>query len=139
MVGSPFVNLVIISHSAQLAEGVREIAQQMAGDDVLIAAVGGLCIDQGDTVLGTDPLRIAAAVRSLWTPAGVLLLVDMGSAVLSAEEALALLPAEQQPRCLISNAPLVEGAIVAAVEASLGNSLAQVNAAAEAAATLRKV
>ena len=139
MAAASFVNLVIISHSAQLAEGVCEIAQQMAGDDVQIAAVGGLCTGDGHTVLGTDPLRIADAVRRLWTPAGVLLLVDMGSAVLSAEEGLAMLPPGQQPCCHISNAPLVEGAIVAAVEAGLGRTLEQVNAAAEAASTLRKV
>lgn len=139
MAGPPFVNLVIISHSAQLADGVREIAQQMGGDAVAIAAVGGLRSDDGSYVLGTDPLRIADAVRSVWTPAGVLLLVDMGSAVLSAEEALALLPVGQQSCCRISNAPLVEGAIVAAVEAGLGHTLDQVAAAAEAAATLRKV
>ncbi len=139
MKAAAFVNLVIISHSAQLAEGVCEIAQQMAGDGVQIAAVGGLRTDDGVSVLGTDPLRIAEAVRRLWTPAGVLLLVDMGSAVLSAEEGLALLPPGQQPCCRISNAPLVEGAIVAAVEAGLGHTLEQVNAAAEAASTLRKV
>ena len=105
MAAASFVNLVIISHSAQLAEGVCEIAQQMAGDDVQIAAVGGLCTGDGHTVLGTDPLRIADAVRRLWTPAGVLLLVDMGSAVLSAEEGLAMLPSGQRPCCHISNAP----------------------------------
>ncbi len=133
------VNLVIISHSALLADGVCEIAQQMAGDTVTIAAVGGMQDEDGHMVLGTDPLRIAEALRSLWTPAGVLLLVDMGSAVLSAEVALAMLPATQLPCCRISNAPLVEGAIVAAVEAGLGHTLEQVNAAAEASATLRKV
>ena len=136
---SAFVNLVIISHSCKLAEGVCEIAQQMAGDAVAIAAVGGLRTDDGEHMLGTDPLRIADAVRSVWSTAGVLLLVDMGSAVLSAEEALALLPPDRRPCCRISNAPLVEGAIVAAVEAGLGHTLDQVNAAAEAAATLRKV
>jgi len=134
-----YVNLVIVSHSALLADGVCEIARQMAGDGVAIAAVGGMIGEDGQRVLGTDPLRIAEAVRSLWTSAGVLLLVDMGSAVLSAEDALAMLPAAQRPCCRISNAPLVEGAIVAAVEAGLGHTLEQVNAAAEAAATFRKV
>jgi dihydroxyacetone kinase DhaKLM complex PTS-EIIA-like component DhaM len=111
----------------------------MAGDDVAIAAVGGLRTAEGVNVLGTDPLRIADAVRRLWSPAGVLLLVDMGSAVLSAEEGLAMLPPGQQLCCRISNAPLVEGAIVAAVEAGLGHTLERVNSAAEAASTLRKV
>jgi dihydroxyacetone kinase phosphotransfer subunit len=131
------VSLVIVSHSHLLAEGVREIALQMATNGVRIGAVGGL-VEDDRSVLGTDAARIAAAVREQWCDDGVLLLVDLGSAGLSAELALDLLSPEQAARCLISNAPLVEGAIVAAVEASLGRSLADVNAAAEAACHLQK-
>ncbi len=69
----------------------------------------------------------------------MLILVDLGSAILSAETALELLPDEQRERCLISNAPLVEGAVVAALEASLGHSLEDVNRAAEAVRNLDKV
>jgi dihydroxyacetone kinase DhaKLM complex PTS-EIIA-like component DhaM len=65
--------------------------------------------------------------------------VDLGSAVLSAELALEILPEEISARCLISNAPLVEGAVIAALEASLGHTLAEVNAAAEGVAHLPKV
>jgi dihydroxyacetone kinase phosphotransfer subunit len=129
---------VIVSHSAALAEGVRELACQMAGDGVLIAAVGGLRDEQGSPLLGTDAAAIAGAVRRVWSPAGVLLLVDMGSAVLSAELAVEMLPREQRARCLISNAPLVEGAIVAAVEASVGGTLEEINSAAESACLLPK-
>ncbi len=69
----------------------------------------------------------------------MLILVDLGSAILSAETALELLPDEQRERCLISNTPLVEGAVVAALEASLGHSLEDVNRAAEAVRNLDKV
>ena len=131
------VGLLIVSHSHRLAEGVAELAEQMAGGKVCIAAVGGLR-DGDSVVLGTDAVRIAEAVHTHWCDAGMLLLVDMGSAVLSAEQALELLPPELGSRCLISNAPLVEGAVVAALEASLGHTLLEVNAAAEAACTMRK-
>lgn len=131
------VGLLIVSHSHRLAEGVAELAGQMAGGEVRIAAVGGLRDGDG-VVLGTDAVRIAEAIHAHWCDAGMLLLVDMGSAVLSAEQALELLPPELGSRCLISNAPLVEGAVVAALEASLGHTLSEVNAAAEAACTMRK-
>jgi PTS hybrid protein len=93
----------------------------------------------GAAVLGTDAAQIAAAIERCWTPAGVLILVDLGSAVLSAETALDLLPPAMQASCLISNAPLVEGAVVAALEASLAHSLAVVNQAAETACHLPKI
>ncbi len=132
------IGLVIVSHSYQLAEGVREIADQMAGGEIQIAAAGGLL--DGDTfILGTEPFRIQAAIESVWSDDGVLILLDMGSAVLCAEMAVEMLSPEQQERCLLSNAPLVEGAIVAALQASLGQTLIQVNQAAEAALHSHKV
>ncbi len=132
------VNLVIVSHSRMLAEGVRELAQQMANGRVSISATGGLRDEWGNELLGTDALEIAQLVRKCANSDEVLLLVDMGSAVFAAEQALDLLPMDVSARCLISNAPLVEGAIVAAVEASLGRDLRSVNSAAEAAGQLAK-
>lgn len=132
------VNLVIVSHSRQVAQGVREIALQMAGGRVTIGAVGGLNESDGSDVLGTDAVQIADSVREHWSRDGVLLLVDMGSAVMSAEQALEFLPPEMAERCIISNAPLVEGAIVAALEAGMGRSLDEVNSAAEMACVLPK-
>jgi len=132
------VNLVIVSHSALLATGVQEIACQMTGGGVQIQATGGLRDDDGHMLLGTDAAAIAEAIRNVWSPAGVLLLVDMGSSILSAEQALELLEASMRSRCQISNAPLVEGAIIAAVEAGLGRTLEEVNAAAEGACLMPK-
>lgn len=125
------VGLVIVSHSHSVAEGTREIALQMAGDAVRVEAVGGIVGEGGAWLLGTDAVEIAAAVTSVWSADGVLLIVDIGSAVMSAEQALELLPDEVRAHCRISGAPLVEGAIVAALEADLGRSLEQVNRAAE--------
>lgn len=134
------VSLVVVSHSQTLARGVKELADQMTDQQVQIEVVGGV-VDHhsGTTVLGTDATQIAAAIERCWSPAGVLLLVDLGSAVLSAEMALDLLPATMQRCCLISNAPLVEGAVVAALEASLNHSLGAVNRAAEDAGKIQKI
>ena len=133
------VNLVIVSHCRKLAQGVKELADQMTGGKVQIAAVGGLIDDEGTEHLGTDALRISAAIDQIWTEEGVLVLVDLGSAILSTELALDLLPDERREACLISNAPIVEGAGFAAVEASLHHSLETVNQAAEQAYTISKV
>lgn len=133
------VNLVIVSHSQPLAEAVKALAAQMADGRVQIEAVGGVVDQQGAVRLGTDAVAIAAAITHCWSPAGVLVLVDLGSAVLSTELALELLPVAQAQCCLISNAPLVEGAIIATVEASLGHGLTTVNAAAEGVVHIPKI
>jgi phosphoenolpyruvate-protein phosphotransferase/dihydroxyacetone kinase phosphotransfer subunit len=121
------VGLVIVSHSAQLAAGVAELAGQMAqGKTAITPAGGGL-----DDILGTSADKILAAIQAVDGPDGVLVLLDLGSAIMAAEIALELLDSEQQQRVLLSFAPLVEGAVAAAVEASTGHSLAEVKQAAE--------
>ncbi|RLT40372.1 MAG: PTS-dependent dihydroxyacetone kinase phosphotransferase subunit DhaM [Chloroflexi bacterium] len=131
------IGLVFVSHSRLIADGLCQLAEQMAGGGVKMAAAGGLTDDP--YALGTDATLILEAAQSVWSEDGVLLLVDMGSAVLSAEMALEFLPDAQRSRCLISNAPLVEGAIVAALHAGMGGSLEAVNAAAEETLYARKV
>jgi len=116
------VALVIVSHSQQLADGVREIAAQMAGDRVVIRAVGGAA----DGSLGTNAEAIARAITDADQGDGVLILMDLGSAVLSTETALEMLELNDSPKIRLSNAPLVEGAVVAAIEASVGHTLAEV-------------
>ncbi|HLQ30732.1 MAG TPA: dihydroxyacetone kinase phosphoryl donor subunit DhaM, partial [Ktedonobacteraceae bacterium] len=113
------VGLVIVSHSAQLAAGVAELAGQMAQGKTSIAAAGGAV----DNVLGTSADKILAAIQSLDNSNGVLVLLDLGSAVLSAEMALEMVSDDQRSRIRLSFAPLVEGAIAAALEASLGHTL----------------
>ncbi len=99
------VSLVIVSHCHQLANGVKELADQMANGQIDIAAVGGIVIENRPPTLGTDAVRISQAVESVWTPSGVLLLVDLGSAILSTKLALDMLPDKMHETCLISNAP----------------------------------
>ena len=125
------VSLLIVSHSPHIAAGVKELADQMTGGAVMIAAVGGT----QDGRLGTSPDQIRTACESIAGPDGVLVLVDLGSAVLSAETAL---EGMQHP-VRLSNAPLVEGAVLAAVEASVGGDLQQTADAAERARTLQKL
>ena len=114
------VGLVIVSHSAQLARGVAELAGQMARGKVPITAAGGA----GNDVLGTSVDIILQAIQSVESPSGVLILLDMGSAILSAEMALEMLSDEQRPHVQLSFAPLVVGAIAAAYEAAMGHTLA---------------
>jgi multiphosphoryl transfer protein len=118
------VGIVIVSHSAQLAEGTVELAREMAGPDVSIVAAGGL--DLPGRPLGTDAALVARAVDQAWSDDGVLVLMDLGSAVLSAEMALELIPAERRSGVLLCEAPVVEGAVAAAVAARLGEPLAGV-------------
>ena len=122
--GEAPVGLVLVSHSAQLAEGAAELARAMAGEDVKIVAAGGM--EPPETALGTDAVRVAAAIEAAWSERGVLVLMDLGSALLSAEMALELLPEEHRGRVLLSAAPLVEGAVSAAVTARLGEPLERV-------------
>jgi dihydroxyacetone kinase phosphotransfer subunit len=129
------VGLVVVSHSAKVAEGVVELAGQMAGA-VRILAAGGT--DDGG--IGTDATLIAEAITAADAGDGVLVLVDLGSAVLSAQLAIdELVDEEIRGRVRISEAPVVEGAVVAAVQASTGSGLDEVDQAARGAATMAKV
>ena len=130
----PLVGLVIVSHSARIAEGTVELAAVMAGPDVRLRAAGGAA----DGSLGTNAERIAGAITEADAGAGVVVLVDIGSAVLAAETALELLPREIARRTRISRGPVVEGAVIAAVQASIGQALEEVLQAAEDAARLEK-
>ena len=80
------VGIVIVSHSASLAEGVRELADQMVQGRVPMATAGG--IEDPEQPIGTDPMKVLAAIESVFSEDGVLVLMDLGSALLSAEMAL---------------------------------------------------
>jgi phosphocarrier protein FPr len=125
------IGIVIVSHSARLAEGVLELARGMAGDDVKIAIAGGMALP--DKPLGTDPGLVLAAIEAVYSEDGVLVLMDLGSAILSTEMALDLLAPEKRAHVALCEAPLVEGAVSAAVQARLGSSLEQVMAEARGA------
>ncbi|MAU01676.1 MAG: phosphoenolpyruvate--protein phosphotransferase [Anaerolineaceae bacterium] len=129
------VGIVVVSHSAALAAGVRELAAQMTQGQVPLATAGG--IDDPEQPIGTDPMKVLAAIESVYNGDGVLVLMDLGSALLSAEMALEFLPEEQQANVKLCAAPLVEGTMAAAVQAMVGGTLAQVLAEAEGALAVK--
>lgn len=120
------VGLVLVSHSRAIAEGAAELARQMGGDEILIETAGGL--DTPDHAIGTDAVLVLQAIERAWSDDGVLVLMDLGSAVLSAEMALDLLPDEHKANVMLTEAPFVEGAVAAAVTARIGLPLEQVAA-----------
>ena len=136
---APAVGVVVVSHSAELADAtVRLVARlaNMPGDGPRLLAAGGLA----DGSIGTDATRIADALVAADAGAGVVVLADLGSAVLAAQTAVEeLIEPDLAERVRISRGPIVEGAFVAAVQASAGDALDGVAAAADEAATLDKL
>jgi len=122
------VGIVFVSHSTKIAEGLVDLAGQMAGTVRLVAAGG---TDEGG--IGTSFDKVSAAIESADTGEGVAVLCDLGSAILTAETALDFLDDPIRERVRIVDAPLVEGGVAAAVAAEGGASLADVVAAAESA------
>lgn len=131
------VGLVLVSHSALIAEGLREMVAQVAGPDVPVTIAGGT----DDGRLGTSAPRITDAIRAAFDAGAdeAIILLDLGSAALSLELALEEFEPDFRARIRVSEAPLVEGAILAAVQASIGATLADVAGAAAGAATMAKM
>ncbi|MEH2308774.1 phosphoenolpyruvate--protein phosphotransferase [Nostoc sp.] len=125
------IGIVIVSHSKQLALGVRELAAQMVQGQVSIAVAAG--IEDPENPLGTDPIQVYEAIASVFSDDGVLVLMDLGSALLSAEMAIEFLPEAQQQKVYLCEAPLVEGAVAAVVAAGAGKNIHQVIAEARSA------
>ena len=124
---SDTVSIVIVSHSPDVAKGAADMVREMVGDEVRVAFCGG----NPAGGLGTDVGAIQEAIRSVYGPKGVAVLIDLGGAETNSEMAIELLPEEQQANVVICNAPIVEGAVMAATEASGGSPLAVVRATAE--------
>ncbi|WP_217914617.1 phosphoenolpyruvate--protein phosphotransferase [Miltoncostaea marina] len=121
------VGVVIVSHSAGLADGVAELAREMAGPEVPVEAAGGL--DEPGRPTGTDAALVMAALERVLGGGGeALVLMDLGSAVMSAETAIDLLPDDARGRVRLCAAPLVEGAVAAAAAARGGAGLDEVEA-----------
>ena len=121
------VGIVIVSHSSKVAEGAADMVRQMVGDTVPLAFTGG----NSEGGLGTDVAKIIEAIDSAWSEAGVAVLIDLGGAETNTEMAIEMLEEERQSRVVICNAPIVEGAVIAATEASGGSPLDIVNQTAE--------
>ncbi len=121
------VGIVIVSQSRKVAEGAADMVRQMVGDTVPLAYAGGN-VDGG---LGTDVGAILAAIDDAWSDAGVAILVDLGGAETNSEMAVEMLDEARRDKVVVCNAPIVEGAVIAAAEASGGSPLATVRRTAE--------
>ncbi|WP_421760467.1 dihydroxyacetone kinase phosphoryl donor subunit DhaM [Devosia sp.] len=121
------VGIVIVSHSALVAEGAADMVRQMVGDEVPLAWCGG----NPEGGLGTSVEAIMAAIDRAWSERGVAILVDLGGAETNSEMAIEMLDGNRAAKVVVCNAPVVEGAVMAATEASGGASLAEVRATAE--------
>jgi phosphotransferase system enzyme I (PtsI) len=128
------VGIVVVSHSPDVARGTADMVRQMVGDAVPLAWCGG---DPGGG-LGTDVAAIQQAIERAWSERGVAILVDLGGAETSSAMAVELLPDDRRPKVVVCDAPIVEGAVVAATEASGGATLEAVRRVAEALTPARK-
>ena len=129
---APRVGIVLVSHSARLAEGTADLAGQVSGGNVHVVAAGGT----EDGELGTSAEKVARAVASAEAGAGVLVLPDLGSAVLTVRAMFEDMPGA---RVILADAPFVEGAVAATVTAAAGGDLKAVAAAAQEAWHARKL
>jgi phosphoenolpyruvate---glycerone phosphotransferase subunit DhaM len=128
------VGIVLVSHSAALAEGAAELASQVSGGLVRVEAAGGT----DDGRLGSSIAKVRAAVAAADSGAGVLLLPDLGSSVLVIKVLLA--DDEGLPeQVAVADAPFVEGAVAATVTAAAGGDIKAVTSAAEEARHARKL
>jgi dihydroxyacetone kinase phosphotransfer subunit len=121
------VGIVIVSHSAKVALGAAEMVAQMVGSDIPLAWAGG----NSEGGLGTSVEQIIEAINAAWSEAGVAILVDLGGAETNSEMAIEMLPPERQDWVVICDAPVVEGAIMAATESWGGSDLDTVRRTAE--------
>lgn len=129
---APAVGIVLVSHSAELAQGAAHLAAQVSGGTVTIIAAGGT--DEGD--LGTSAAKVTRGLRLADSGAGVVVLPDLGSAVLTVR---AVLEDHGGQSVLLADAPFVEGAVAATVTAAAGGDIKAVAAAAEEARHARKL
>ncbi|QVJ95703.1 dihydroxyacetone kinase phosphoryl donor subunit DhaM [Mycoplasma mycoides] len=116
------VGIVVISHSNKIANGVVDLAKQMANEVKIIPAGG-----TKDNLIGTDIDLIIDAVNKAWDPNdGVILLFDLGSALMNAQMAIEMLEPDKQNKIKIIDAALVEGTILAAINSSMNKNIDQI-------------
>ena len=121
------VGIVIVSHSPDVARGTADMVRQMVGEEVPVAWCGG----DPDGGLGSSVEVILQAIENAWSDKGVAILVDLGGAETNSEMAIEMLEPDRAQKVVICNAPIVEGAVMAAAEASGGASLEEVRRTAE--------
>lgn len=126
------IGIVVVSHSSKVAEGVVEIAKQVSNEEIPIMAAGGT----SDGRIGTDAIKIKEAIESVDQGNGVLIFVDLGSAILSAETAIDLL---DMTSVEIVDAPLVEGVIASSVQLTITDDIEDVKRVAHESKNISKI
>jgi phosphoenolpyruvate---glycerone phosphotransferase subunit DhaM len=121
------VGIVIVSHSPKVAEGAADMVRQMVGNSVPLAWTGG----NPDGGLGTNVVAILDSINRAWSEAGVAIVVDLGGAETNSEMAIEMLDPARRARVVVCEAPVVEGAVMAATESSGGSPLEAVKRTAE--------
>lgn len=129
------VGIVLVSHSRKIVEGLYELINQMTGGKVRIGISGGT----DDGRLGTNTAEIINEIQKADSGDGVVVLADIGSALMSAQMAIEFLGDEYSGKVRIADAPLVEGAVAACVEASIGSNLDKVAEVAKEAGKIAKL
>jgi len=124
---SDMVGIVIVSHSKDIAKGTADMVRQMVGSEVKVAFCGG----NPEGGLGTSVAGIIEAIDAAWSAKGVAILVDLCGAETNSEMAVEMLEPARRDRVVVCNAPIVEGAVMAATEASGGATLQDVKRTAE--------
>ncbi|MFC5081019.1 Phosphoenolpyruvate-protein phosphotransferase [Vibrio thalassae] len=130
------VGIVVVSHSRLLAEGVAELATQMTQGKANIAIAAG--VDDPENPIGTDAIAVMGAIEQVCDQDGAVVLMDLGSALLSTEMALELLDDEIRDKVALVSAPIVEGTMAASVAAAAGLSIEAVIAEASSALDVKK-
>ncbi|GAA0084014.1 dihydroxyacetone kinase phosphoryl donor subunit DhaM [Clostridium sp. CTA-7] len=115
------VGIVIVSHSKNIAEGIKELSMQMA-PEAKVATAGGT----KDNRIGTDMEKITECIKEVYSEDGVLVLFDLGSAYMNAEMAIEFLDEELRGKVIIADTAIVEGGLTAIVEASMGRNLQEI-------------
>lgn len=116
------VGLLVVSHSDKIAEGIKDLVEEMIVKPIPFIAVGGTF----DKRLGTDPEKILASLERIYSPDGVLILYDFGSSLLSIESAVSLLDTEMQKHIVVFHTPLIDGSLNAAMEISFNKKLGDI-------------
>ncbi|OLQ93485.1 phosphoenolpyruvate--protein phosphotransferase [Vibrio panuliri] len=130
------VGIVVVSHSRRLAEGVAELATQMTQGKVNLAIAAG--VDDPENPIGTDAIAVMGAIEQVCDAQGVVVLMDLGSALLSTEMALELLDDEIREKVRLVAAPIVEGTMAASVAAAAGLDIQAVVAEASSALDVKR-
>ncbi len=113
------IGLILVSHSEKITEGIKDLVMEMTKDAVPIISAGGT----SDGRLGTSADKIIDAINELSNCNNILIFTDIGSSIMSSEIALDLVDEELKNKCILVDAPLVEGAFVAGVQSMVSDDV----------------